>query len=253
MPDQMPLTEKERILFRHIADMAERVLGEARFTAFLNERERQIAEMALKGYSFSQYRFFGGYAEAQRKVFGVGRPGCLLDDSDFPVKAIILRHGKGEKLSHRMVLGSAIALGISRESIGDILPHDGVCHILVLKSVAPVVIEELRRVGGIGIRADFTEFSELVPSQEFVRIRSTVSSLRIDCLVSMLTGLSREKSAMLIRSGQVSQSYREQENNSARFGPGDVVSVRGYGKFIVDSIESQTRKGRFPVQCRKYL
>ena len=37
------------------------------------------------------------------------------------------------------------------------------------------------------------------------------------------------------------------------FNPGDVISVKGGGKFLVDSLLGQTQKNRFRVIVRKYL
>ena len=34
---------------------------------------------------------------------------------------------------------------------------------------------------------------------------------------------------------------------------GDVLSVRGYGKFIIDRCEDETRRGRIRLEARKYI
>ena len=34
---------------------------------------------------------------------------------------------------------------------------------------------------------------------------------------------------------------------------GDIISVRGKGRFIFDGVSRQTRKGRFGVRLRKYV
>ena len=37
-----------------------------------------------------------------------------------------------------------------------------------------------------------------------------------------------------------------------RVAEGDVLSIRGHGKYIIDRLGPLTQKGRLSVQCRKY-
>ena len=42
------------------------------------------------------------------------------------------------------------------------------------------------------------------------------------------------------------------ENNSGLLKEEDIVSVRGFGKFIYDGVMQETKKGRVRVKIRKY-
>lgn len=42
------------------------------------------------------------------------------------------------------------------------------------------------------------------------------------------------------------------ENNSAQLKPGDILVIRGFGKFIFDGCGNETRKGRVYVHMRRY-
>jgi len=45
----------------------------------------------------------------------------------------------------------------------------------------------------------------------------------------------------------------QMENNSGTLKEQDVVSVRGYGKFICDGISGETKKGNLNIQVSKYV
>ena len=245
--------QKDDPLQRRINDLCESASGgSVRFTSFLDERQQALAEAAVSRHNDVKILLFGGFEGAVRRVAGIfpeyTRP---LADS-FPIEAVAVRCGKGERLEHRAVLGSLIALGIARESIGDILPEDGICRLVVLKTVVQTLKDELRRIGRTGVRCEPEDFTRFTPVVEFEGLRGTVSSPRIDSLVRLLTNLSRERSAQLIRGGLVHKNYILMQDTDEPFSPGDIITVRGYGKYIVDEIGSKTRKSRLPVICRKY-
>jgi len=224
----------------------------ARFTAFLDERQQALAEAALSRSTNINFLLFGGFEGAVRRVAGIFPEYMQPKAESFPIQALAARHGKGERLEHRAVLGSLIALGIARESIGDILPDNGVCRLVVLKTVAEAIKDELRRIGRTGVRCEQEDFTALASVQEFDELRGTLSSPRLDSLVRLLTNLSRERAAVLIRSGLVHKNYLCTEDADEGFSPGDIITVRGHGKYIVDEIGFPTRKSRLPITCRKY-
>ena len=246
-------TQKDDPLLRRINDLcSDAGNGSVRFTAFLDERQQLLAETMLSRRADVNFILFGGFDGAARRVIGIFPEYDSPREDEFPIEAIAARHGRGERLEHRAVLGSLIALGIARESIGDILPEDGICRFVVLKPVAGVVRDELCRIGRTGVRCNTEDFATLAPTLEFENLRGTVSSPRIDSLVRLLTNLSRERSAELVRGGLVQKSYVQINSPDEQFAPGDIITIRGYGKYIVDEIGSPTRKSRLPVICRKY-
>ncbi len=195
---------------------------------------------------------YGGYSAAQRQVLGVFPSGMTPDTAHFPVKRITATYREKDNLSHRDFLGACLSLRITRESIGDIVISPGTAHIMVLDSVASVLLSELRKVGNMGIRCVVGQDGEVQRNDNFEALRGTVHSPRMDSLVSLLTGLSREKSASLIKGEKVQRNHTLCQSVSAAFAAGDTISIRGYGRFIVDNIGNPTKKGRLPIDCRKY-
>jgi RNA-binding protein YlmH len=80
-----------------------------------------------------------------------------------------------------------------------------------------------------------------------------VSSARLDGVVRALTGKSREAAADMIRAGLVELRYQPTENVSAEVKEGDILSVRGFGKYVIGETDGQTRSGRLKIRCRKYI
>lgn len=224
----------------------------SRFSFFCNERQILIGEELIRQQSISNCLWFGGYPNALRKVVGFFPFWQPCEEDAFPIQAITLTHPKAFKLSHRDYLGSLMSLGVKRESIGDILPREGGCTLFVLKTVAPVILDELVKVGNIGVQREAGGKDFTPPVREMRPIKGTVASLRMDSLVHLLTGRSREKSADLIRAERVQRNYLTVDSLSQPFEAEDIISIRGYGKYRVDEITGPTKKGRLSVACSQY-
>lgn len=80
-----------------------------------------------------------------------------------------------------------------------------------------------------------------------------VASLRCDGIIASVWKLSRSQSAELFRQKKVFVNSRLQENGSYLLKPEDVVSARGYGKFIFKGERHTTRKGKLVVGIEVFL
>jgi RNA-binding protein YlmH len=77
--------------------------------------------------------------------------------------------------------------------------------------------------------------------------------MRYDVVIAKMVHLSRSSCVSLFREKKIFVNGRQMENNSGVMKEGDVVSVRGYGKFVCDSILGETRKGNLSVQLSRYV
>ena len=84
-------------------------------------------------------------------------------------------------------------------------------------------------------------------------VKLIVPSMRLDVIVAKLCHLSRSQSFALFREKKVFVNGYQMENNSGTLKEQDVVSVRGYGKFICDGISGETKKGNLNIQVSKYV
>jgi RNA-binding protein YlmH len=79
-----------------------------------------------------------------------------------------------------------------------------------------------------------------------------VSSLRLDCVVAELACASRSKANEIIRELRVFVNYENEENNSRNLKEGDILTIRGKGKFIIESIVGYTKKNRIILKILQY-
>lgn len=226
--------------------------GACRFLGFLDpagvlQAKRIVEKLSIK------YKFFAGYPDGERMVLGLFPDWCEIEDRLFPITAITAVFRKGEMLSHRDFLGALMGLGIARETVGDILPGDGFAVFFVLKDIAPFVLTQLDMVGKTAVKPVEGLPMGLPMGQGFKEITKSIASERLDCVVAALCNTGRAKAAELIKTGLVSVNSLLAEKPTKQVASGDKISVRGKGKFIIQSIEDRTKKGRIILKARKYL
>ena len=113
-------------------------------------------------------------------------------------------------------------------------------------------MNELCKVGKVGVSIYDDIPFELDVIQEYEDISGTVSSLRLDSILSLSIHQSREKSARLIQALGVQLNYVQVNSVSKELKCGDVFSVKGYGKFILSDVTGFSKKGRIHITVRKY-
>lgn len=229
--------------------------GRRAFSPFLNEREQLLAEALLRSKKIGGGLLYGGYEDAVRRMLGIFPEWEEPDPQAFPLIAVTIRMPRHAEPSHRDILGSLMSLQIKRSCIGDILPQYAQhrCDVFVQQTVAGCVTGELVKIAGYGVQCEIGIPCAYERIENFISGYGTVGSVRIDALVSVLTGLSREKSAALIRAEQVQCNHQTVNRIANAFVSGDVITIRRYGKYKVDSVGSLTKKGRTPVHYSKYI
>ncbi len=251
----MVLSKEDELFTARILDIA----GQAeqkmypKYTMFLDERQVYLAEQQLRKHRCSNYLFFGGYEGAQRRMLGVFPSYMEPELSSYPIVGLGLSYRKEEGLSHRDFLGSFMALGVKREVIGDILVGEGQTVVCLYEKQFDYFTDNLKKIGRVGVTAKPYNLKEIAFTPSFKEITGTVASLRLDAVVSLAAGVSREKAVERIRAGLVMLNYSVVESASSTVKPEDVFSVRGCGKFILADEIRQTKKGRLFIAVKQYL
>lgn len=213
------------------------------FMSFMSERRQAVASEYLKTVCFDNYSFFGGYENSERKVLGL-----FFDEvTEFPISAIEFKFRSCDKLSHRDFLGALMSLGIERETVGDILVDDGRCIVFVKSELKEYIISQLFKIGNVGVKITEANLKNIPEGRGFDEAFYTVSSLRLDNIISAVTGLSREKTKILILSGKVSLNFIPNQNVSLLLKESDTITIRGKGKYVLNGILGETRKGRIKI------
>ncbi len=246
------LDGEERILISRVMDLAQRceITRAVVYTPFLNPREQRL----VRGYCKGDFhiRVSGGYEDAERAVLAFCP--CEDDQAVFPFVILKITATDGRVFSHRDYLGAILALGIKREKLGDIITESDSAFVFCASSVAEFVCLNLDKVSSSNVVCEISYDTHNFSFKRKYEDRDvTVASLRLDCIVSAATGNSREKSTALINRGLVQLNYDVAKNTSARIENGDVISVRGYGKLLVETDNATSRKGRVIVRLKYFV
>lgn len=226
--------------------------GKYKAVGFLNEEESAQAKSIVLNLN-GRFCFCGGYDNALRVMFVALPDWAETVEWQNIITPVTLLCRKCERLTHRSVLGTLMSLGIGRETVGDILTEEGRTVLFLNKSVAKFVVEQLQKVGGIGVKAEYG-FSQPLPEQGTLKqFAITVPSPRLDCAVSSFISVSREKAKLMIAEGLVFKGGIAEKKATFKVSEGDIISVRGYGRFIIDDLEGVTKKGRIVMKYSKYV
>ncbi len=219
--------------------------AERRFAVFLPEW--LTPDAGICGGAFDPER-----EDALREIISSGADGGEISGHAVPV---LIEGSAYSELSHRDYLGSVLSLGIERDSIGDIdLITPSSAYVFALEGASRLLIREMSSVGREKVTASPAVLPEgFRAAKEYEPVSGTVMSLRLDGVVRVLCSVSREDAATLVSSGDVSVNYVVVTKPDSSLEPGDVISVRGYGKFIFDGDRGVNRRGRLRIDARKFI
>lgn len=249
--------QEDKLFTARLSDMVNRCERDscAQFSGFLDERQCALAQQWCRGNAGGLHSMlWGGFPEARRKMLAVYPDyydEYIIDD--FPMKCLTFSFRREDRLSHRDFLGTFMGLRLRRETIGDIVTDEGNAQVLVTEVAARLITADVSKIGRVGVRITDERPFELTVKQEFQDISGTVASMRLDCVVSLAAKLSREKAAALIRSEKVDINHFTASSVSAELHEGDVLSIRGCGRFVLAGIDGSTKKGRLHIILRKYI
>ncbi len=230
------------------------------FSDFLTLYEISTLKQLEKKLS-GAYGLFGGYEEAERQMASFlpdafSMPQNTREKASFyPIEALVFRPQNrryAEDLTHRDVLGAVMGLGFGREKIGDLFLSENEIYIFANKTISEYLRENLRLIRKTVVYGENThEYN--VPHRKTVSMSATVSSNRLDTVISAMTGEGRNKSQELIKSGLVFVDGFQTTYVTKEVLPGKTVSIRGFGKFIFNNETGETRKGRVRISFEKYV
>ncbi len=234
------------------------------YTDFLGLAEQNLFYTSIREFPPVNYSCYGGTKGAERFCIAFdGREsvsGLRKTEPEeyylFPVVCISITPSSlkyGEVLTHRDYLGALLHLGITRAKIGDIYIKDKQAYVFCTESIAEFICRELCTVKHTLVHCEITipEEEELQP--EFKEITSTVASLRLDAFLSVAFQTSRSSLTAFIDGGKTYVNGRLVTKAGQSLSEGDIVSVRGKGRFIVTEVKNITKKGRIVVTINKYI
>lgn len=181
-------------------------------------------------------------------------PKDMMYEADVPISIIEIKPVNqrfADDLSHRDFLGALMNLGIERQLMGDILVKDNRAYVFVISRMADFICHNLYRIKHTSVTASVCSEYDFDYTPSYREEKGSVASERIDAIISFAFNMSRNEAALFISSGKVFVNAREILSKSHILKYGDIVSVRGRGRFIFDEVTATTKKGRYFIKIRK--
>ena len=232
-------------------------------TDFLDMYQKKISTDILKIAKEENYIFYKPWGETDRAMLIIypEKFSDLFLNNNFNygtiVKAIKIElpnELKG-KYTHRDYLSGIMKLGIKREKIGDILVFDNGADIVVCNEICEYLINSLNQLTRFKkSKIEEIDLKQLrIPEIKKEIIRITVPTLRLDSIVSELAHCSRTSANDIILSQRVFINYENETKNSKQVNIGDILVIRGKGKFIIKELEGKTKKDKLVVIVEHYI
>ena len=169
---------------------------DVRYSDFLNPFEVENAKAILNSNDDLKYSVDGGYDESERKIVFIYPFYMEYEDIDETLRFIQIEGNfKFKSISHKDYLGSLLSLGIKREKIGDIIIHENFCQVIVSFDICDFILMNLEKVSNNNVKLKEISREDIIYSKpKYKDVSFTVTSSRIDCIISGLYNISRQES-----------------------------------------------------------
>ena len=239
--------DEKRIEVRKIIDKIQIVLNKhlVQSTDFLDPFEVELAKSVLNRFEDISYSIQGGYNEAERNIIIIYPSYIFIEDIEIPLSSLRIS-GDLNSVEHKDYLGSILSLGINRNKIGDILvyPQDGI--VIVKEEISSFILYNMEKIKNKNIESSITSIEDIKPPKvEYKEIKKFLVSLRIDSIISSTFNLSRKESMNIINAGKVKLNFETIDKPSREVEEEDMISVKGFGRFILSEVEGTSKSGRF--------
>ena len=149
-------------------------------------------------------------------------------------------------------MGAFMALGLTRDSIGDIIIVDSDIYLFVMAQTADFIMQGMHSAGKATLRFEPVTGEIRIPEPRGICFHDTLSSLRLDAVVASAYRLSRNESGDMIRAGLVKLNHLLCDRVDTAVEEGAMLSVRSKGRIKLQKIEGLTRKQRIGVTFFRY-
>ena len=238
------IREPEKITrLRHVLDLPEISSRNYKATAgdFLDPYEQQLVASWTPHFPEVELSFEPA-GNWERKI-PVYKP---FDTEDSFLSAFYL---EGGPFDHRQILGSLLGMGIERDKIGDIAATDDGAYVFVKKEIANFIAVNFRKVGATPIRLkEIPVLSVPEIEEDWNEAAAVVSSMRLDAVVRAVTHKPRDEVKGLVAKGLVKVNFKRAEKTHDMIAPGDMISVRGFGRIKIFEPLYRTKKDKVRFQ-----
>lgn len=222
-----------------------------KLTDFLDPRESEIVRMLIGTDGDVRVSFYGGNEVAERRRAFIYPDYYEPQIEDYELTIYELFYSaKFTILKHRQILGTLMSVGLKREKFGDIWIEGERVQFVVAKDVASYLEMNISKMGNAGVKFKEIPIDRVMRvTEQWKESQITVSSMRLDTILSAIANISRQKSQTLVQQGRVKVNWKQIDNPSYEIRESDVISTRGIGRMKVLSIDGKTKKDKWKIKC----
>lgn len=156
-------------------------------------------------------------------------------------------------LTHPSILREMFNLGIKEEMYGDIIINNNEAYIFLLSQIKDYFIYNFKSHSTDKIIIEEVPLETLKDYEmKFEKLLITVSSIRIDNVISNLISTSRKEILTKFKDKEVVLNYEIHTKYTTTLKEGDVFSIRKFGKYRYEGIIKQNKKGNYIIKISKY-
>lgn len=243
--------DEERLFLGRAWDWVQRSVhsGHPHVTHFLHPGQITLLHLAVNAAGSLSVVTDGGYPDAERVKAALVPANCQWFDGDLQLSILhISPNDFAGELTHRDYLGAILALGITRDVLGDLIVSPEGAYVICDRSMAAYIEQNLLQIGREAVTVELADTLGQAAERQYRRETVTVAGLRLDAVLAKALRISRDAAATLIRKGDVKLDFRPVSSPSTQVEEGALLSCKGYGRVKILSTRGLTRKGRIPVE-----
>jgi RNA-binding protein YlmH len=222
-----------------------------RVTDFLDPRQVFILRSLSSKYPAVSITVSGGYDQAERCRAVIHPSDVVPAPNELGLTLIeVTSPSPGfTNLKHQDFLGSLLGIGLKRDKFGDILINQSRVQFIVADEVASYVQLHFHQVHRVSVSTQVIPIDNAAPIIHNWKPKGiSVASTRVDAVVGDVFGLSRSKALPPIRGGHLKVNWMTVDSPSFLLQEGDIVSLRGYGRFKVLELQGTSKKGKIRLE-----
>ncbi len=125
--------------------------------------------------------------------------------------------------------------------------------LIVDRGIADFICQQLTRVKHSTVLIEMIPYEAFVfQSPELSVVQLSLASLRLNATIAAAFKLSRSEVDAYIEAGNAKINHMDANKCSTAIKAGDLISVRGLGRFRLDDIGEISRKGRHHVKISRW-
>ncbi len=247
---------EDRVLVSRLLDKVEQCrYSSFVYSDFLSPYEMAIVRRVLDKAGGVFYTFTGGYDGAERVTAVMSSDFIEQEESlnSAPLSILRMTPAADKPLSHRDYLGSLLGLGVKREKIGDILVYENYADVFLIDKIAEYISYNLDRIGNTKVQCELLQiYQYTAPAKKEKIITATVASLRADSVAASGFSVSRTKVLEYFKAQRVNVNWEVVQNPSKQLSEGDVISIRGKGRIVLEKVGGTTKKDRINIMIKRF-